>query len=47
MTKKDREHENELKEEKFSKNAEVEGNWRYVIRGSPGERKLLKIQTNH
>jgi len=44
MTKKDREREYELVKEKFSKNSEVEANWRYVIRGPPGERILIKIR---
>ena len=46
MSQKDREHERELVLEKFSKNAEVAGNCRYVIRGPPGERKLIKIRTD-
>ena len=46
MSQKDREHERELVLEKFSKNAEAAGNCRYVIRGPPGERKLIKIRTD-
>ncbi len=45
LTKKDRETEQELLKEKFSKNKEVEGNYRYVIRGPPGDRNLIKIKT--
>ena len=46
MSQKDHEHERELVLEKFSKNAEAAGNCRYVIRGPPGERKLIKIRTD-
>ena len=42
MSQKDREHERELVLKKFSKNAEAAGNCHYVIRGPPGERKLIK-----
>ena len=44
MTKRDREREYDLVQEKFAKNSEIEGNWRYVIRGPPGERTLVKIK---
>lgn len=44
LSKKDREIEYELLQEKFSKNEKETGNWRYVIRGPPGERKITKIR---
>ena len=44
MIKQDREREQELVQEKFSKNSEVGVNHRYVIRGPPGERKLVQIR---
>ena len=44
MIKQDREREQELVQEKFSKNSEVGVNYRYVIRGPPGERKLVQIR---
>ena len=44
MTKQDREREQELVLEKFSKNPEVGVNYHYVIRGPPGERKLVQIR---
>ena len=43
MTKKDREAEKALVQQKFSKNEEETGKWKYVIRGPPGERQLRKI----
>ena len=39
MTKKDREAEKALVQQKFSKNEEETGKWKYVIRGPPGERQ--------
>lgn len=44
LTKKDRDRETELVSERNEKNSSEGGPWRYVIRGAPGERTILKIK---
>lgn len=41
---KDRETEKELVKEKVAKNLKAVGNWKYVIRGPPGDRQVKKIR---
>ena len=44
MTKRDREKELELVNQRREKNLAVVGPWKYVIRGPPGDRKIVKIR---
>ena len=43
LTKKDREREAELVTLKKSKNESEVGPWKYLIRGPPGDRRIIKI----
>ena len=44
MTKRDREKELELVNQRREKNLAVVGPWKYVIRGPPGDRKIVKVR---
>ena len=44
MTKKDREKDLELVTQKKEKNSSEVGPWKYVIRGPPGDRKIVKTR---
>lgn len=44
LTPKDRQKEKDLVQEKHQKNLKVETGWKYIIRGQPGDRKLVIIR---
>lgn len=46
LSKKDRETEKELLKKKAAKNLEEQGPFKHVIRGPPGERRIVRIRNN-